>query len=108
MKYYGGVFDNEENAAMTVNCNDKCQIECTNPTIDTELIEDYQVIYSLFIVHGKIVVFNSRIKRLTIIQHLLLTAHQSLTLLHPSSDTIHFWSWKNINAHPIFHSKQDL
>merc|ERR1712034_237825 len=34
-KYYGGIFDNEEKAAMKVNllC-DKIGIECKNPTID--------------------------------------------------------------------------
>jgi len=43
MKYYDGVFDNEKDTAMTVNwLNGKCQIECTNSTIDTDLIKDYQ------------------------------------------------------------------
>ena len=39
MKYYG----NDKNAAMTVNCNDKCQIKRANPTLNTDLIKDGMV-----------------------------------------------------------------
>jgi len=43
-KYYGGSFDKEEDAAMSVNllC-DKFQVERKNPTVDIKLFEAYQV-----------------------------------------------------------------
>jgi hypothetical protein len=43
-KYYGGHFDKEEDAAMSINllC-DKFEVERKNPTINTELFEAYEV-----------------------------------------------------------------
>jgi hypothetical protein len=52
--YYGGLFDNEEQAAMKVNvlC-DKCGIERKNPKININPNAIQQVIYSLSTVHRK-------------------------------------------------------
>jgi len=43
-KYYGGHFDKEEDAAMSINllC-DKFEVERKNPTVNTELFEAYEV-----------------------------------------------------------------
>ena len=49
---YGGLFDKEEDAAMSINllC-DKYELARKNPTIDVKLFEAYQVIHSLRILH---------------------------------------------------------
>ena len=53
-KYYGGLFDNEEHAAMKINllC-DKIGIERKNPKIDIKLDATQQVILSL-LMPGKV------------------------------------------------------
>ena len=53
--YHGGLFDNEEQAAMGVNllC-DKYEIERKNPTINIKPIQMQQVIHSLFILHENV------------------------------------------------------
>ena len=54
-KYHAGVFDIEEDAAMSVNllC-DKYEIKRKNPTIDIELYDTQQVMHSLSIVYKKV------------------------------------------------------
>ena len=53
--YYGGNFDNEEQAAMKINllC-DKFGKERKNPMINIDLAEVQKVIFALFIVHLKV------------------------------------------------------
>ena len=54
-KYYGGLFENEEHAAMKVNslC-DRLGIEHKNPTIDIEADKIQRVMNLLSIVHGTV------------------------------------------------------